>query len=272
MAQIDVSIIIVNYNGGQFLENCLSSIYDSVDVSYEVLIIDNVSSKEEREWLLTIAMAHTNTVVILNDNNDGFAKANNKGAHAAKGKVLHFLNPDTVVSGDINRIYRDALSEQDKFLYGTTLYEGDNQLESEKAIFTIGNYWRYLTGRSYIPWYIGASIIIRKDVFEEIGGWPEDYFMYSEDADFCYKAYKSGINLSLKKTNIQHIGGGTSKKTWSNYQTMLRKEHSQRKFYLKYNMMTSYYARKTIAILKNVVHPMKLITMLRVIFRVHFEE
>ena len=91
---MDISIIIVNYNSGAFLFNCVNSIITNLsDIDYEILVVDNKSSDDSFDRCK--AIMNNRLKLIQSNANLGFSKANNLGADRATGKILHFLNPDT---------------------------------------------------------------------------------------------------------------------------------------------------------------------------------
>lgn len=102
-----VSIIIVNYNSGEFLINCLKSIFRNIqNFSYEVIVVDNNSSDNSFSKCKIEFSDKNNFIFIHSDENVGFAKANNIGARIANGEILHFLNPDTKVFDDMESSYK----------------------------------------------------------------------------------------------------------------------------------------------------------------------
>lgn len=252
LENIDVSIIIVDYNAGELLENCVSSIEKNVKCSHEIIIVDNCSATKEICLLKKLEDKYNSVKIIYNDVNVGFAKANNIAVNIAGGKIYHFLNPDTLVSDDIDDIYGFVLQDTSLSMYATTLYENGVQVNHPQIIETIGCYWKHFIKGKNLNWYIGASFIVRKDIFKFIGKWPEDYFMYVEDLDFCYIAWKKGIQIQRLDCYIEHLGGGTSSKVWSSFDTDVRKEIALIKFYKKYNFMYNYFIRRTIMLGKRV--------------------
>lgn len=243
---IDVSIIIVDYNAGSLLENCVCSIENNVKHSHEIIISDNGSNESERSLLKNIETKYNNVKVIYNAVNFGFAKANNIAAGIASGRVYHFLNPDTMVGNDIDSAYEYVLKDSSLSMYATTLYECGIQVNNPHIIETLGGYWKHYVENKKFYWYIGASYIMKKNVFKIIGKWPEDYFMYTEDLDFCYIARQKGIGIQRLDCYIEHLGGGVSGKVWTNFERDVKKEIALIKFYKKYNFMYNYFIRKII--------------------------
>lgn len=246
LENVDVSIIIVDYNAGSLIENCVNSIEKNVKHSYEIIISDNGSDKVEISLLRSLEKKYSNVKVIYNNCNWGFAKANNIAVNHACGKVYHFLNPDTLVGDDIDNAYKYVLQDSSLSMYATTLYENGIQVNNPIIIETFSCYWKHFIEKEPSCWYIGASYILRKDIFYLIEKWPEDYFMYSEDFDFCYIAYQKGIQILRLDCYIEHLGGGISRKVWTNFDRDVKKEVALIKFYKKYNLMSNYFIRKII--------------------------
>lgn len=180
----EVSIVIVNYNTGNFLYNCLDSIRRCVDVDYEVIVADNASTDDSLSLCAPFFDDPRFVFLRLRDNL-GFARANNIAADRSAGVMIHFLNPDTEVREDINDDYRKALLSPQS-VYVNPLLNRDGSMENRPMpVPTVRNmlYW-YFRRRKCIMWYKGASVIISSELFKTVGKWSEDYFMYAEDLDF----------------------------------------------------------------------------------------
>jgi GT2 family glycosyltransferase len=98
-------------------------------------------------------------------------------------------------------------------------------------------------------WNIGASLILRRDIFEKTGGWPEDYFMYAEDLDLFYTLYRNHIPVRYLDTKLVHIGKGTTRQVWTESQRALAIELSFKKFYRKYGFPMEYYLIRPILLI-----------------------
>ena len=246
-----VSFVIVDYNAGDLLSKCIDSISRNIKVKYEIVIFDNASADNEKTLLKTIENENNYCTIIYSKQNVGFAKANNRAVEFSQGKIIHFLNPDTTVDIDLNNVYTYINGEDNDYIYGTTLYEGTTLVGKENTIETIQNYFRKIINKDW-KYYIGASVIVKKDVFYRIGGWPTDYFMYMEDTDLFYTAATKGILAKGVKVNVQHLGGGTTRKSWNNFELDLRKEIAVVKFYKKYNLLIDYFFRRLIFLIKHI--------------------
>ncbi|MFA6455531.1 MAG: glycosyltransferase family 2 protein [Bacteroidota bacterium] len=219
-----VSIIIVNFNGLRYTRQCLESFFRYHDVkSTEVIVVDNNSTDGSQQELPQLfPFIH----FISLHNNVGFGGANNVGAQRSTGRMLYFVNNDTV-------FYKESVSELVKTLsshnkYGIVAPKLLNEDHSFQLSFgqfpTIQNEFETkniaenyslqtsLDSSISIPipkdWVSGAALMIKREVFEEIGGFDERYFMYFEDVDLCRSAAKKGFQIFYVPSNtLIHLGG-----------------------------------------------------------------
>ena len=211
-----VSIIIVNYNTGSLLYNCLESIRTHVSSDYEVIVVDNASKDGSMDRCAS-------------------AKANNIGAAHSTGRMLHFLNPDTEVSAGMDDDYGQALAFPEK-VYVNPLQNPDGSVENRPMPLPLIRdmfFWYVMRSRARV-WYRGASVIISSDNFLRAGRWSEDYFMYAEDLDFFYSLWLRNIEVCLTGSVIFHYGGGSSSRRWTSLEREVVVQRSTRKFYRKY--------------------------------------
>ncbi|TWI92058.1 glycosyltransferase family 2 protein [Chitinophaga japonensis] len=237
-----ISFIIVNYNSGTLLEECISSIVDVVTFPFEIVVLDNQST--DGSYLFIEELNDKRIVLIKSEHNLGFAKGNNIAAVHAKGDILHFINPDAILNKSIEPDYKRIIeNNQDKkrVFVNRISDELGKITHSRYLIPTIKNIFKYIFGQNPDYWYLGASIIIYRDFFEQINGWPEDYFMYAEDMDIFYIIYNYGGSVERLNSTVQHIGKGTTKNVWSEFERLVRVESSTRLFYKKYKRMWEYY-------------------------------
>lgn len=239
-----VSIVIVNFNTGGLLRNCLESIRKNVSVPFEVIVSDNGSADGSME-MCGEYWEDRRFRKILNGSNLGFSRANNIGAACAEGKILHFLNPDTELSASISDDYAVALSAPDK-VYVNTLYNLNGTVEnSRKPITSVRDLFWWNVRRSKARyWYIGASVIISRDNYDRIGGWSEDYFLYSEDLDLFRKIWDCGIEIGLLPSGIFHLGGGSSGRIWNKLERETAVQKSFRIYFRKHSNKAEYIAVK----------------------------
>ncbi len=249
----EVSIVIVNYNTGNFLYNCLDSIRRCVDVDYEVIVADNASTDDSLSLCAPFFDDPRFVFLRLRDNL-GFARANNIAADRSAGVMIHFLNPDTEVREDINDDYRKALLSPQS-VYVNPLLNRDGSMENRPMpVPTVRNmlYW-YFRRRKCIMWYKGASVIISSELFKTVGKWSEDYFMYAEDLDFFYTLSLHGVPVTSLSSVIYHYGGASSSKQWTTLGREIAVQKSTRIFYKKYFSKCQYVAVKIYFILHYIV-------------------
>lgn len=240
----EVSLIIVNYNTGELLYRCLESIRASLEVDYEVWVADNASTdgsmcrcsafwKDGRFHRLDLT------------ENLGFARANNRAAERAGGRLFHFLNPDTEVTAALNADYRQALAAPDT-VYVNPLVNRDGSLENNPMPlpFLRDLFWWEVCPKRARYWYKGASVLVSRENFRQIGGWCEAYFLYAEDLDLFYEIWRHGLSVQMLSARIFHLGGGSSTRAWSSLEREIRVQRSNRLFYRRHSARFEYVAVK----------------------------
>lgn len=228
-----LSIIIVNYNVTQLLRNCLISIQKYSDgIDYEVIVIDNNSI--DRSWddlIPEFPRVH----FIASEKNEGFAKANNKAIERATGEYLLILNPDTELEGFyLNEILDFANSKTNFGCLGVRMHDANGNFlpESKRSVPGMINSFEKLftnfknkNSKSYyrndvgengiaeVEVITGAFLLVKKEVYEKVGGLDERYFMYGEDIDLCYTLLNNGYqNYYYGKASILHHKGESTVK------------------------------------------------------------
>jgi len=242
MNMCDISIIIVNYNSGEYIFNSVLSIIDSISIDYEIIIWDNNSTDDSIKIIEDKFEQNSRIKLFKCKENLGFAKANNRASTEANGKIFHFLNPDTIVNKDLDLVYKELIKNQEDYVAITRLVdEQNNDIKITHVLPTLGNYFKKLIGIKGIGyWSIGANIIMPKDVFHKIGKWSEDYFMYTEDMDLFYCIYKNKTPVKSFDCKVIHVGKVSSSNKWSEYQRLNQIEKSYKKFYFKYKIFWQY--------------------------------
>jgi N-acetylglucosaminyl-diphospho-decaprenol L-rhamnosyltransferase len=242
-----LSIIIVNWNSLGFLRKCLKSLYTHLrDVSFEIIVVDNASPETGIELLNA---DFPDVLVIKSAVNLGFAGANNLGFAKSSGEYLLFLNPDTeIVDNAFKTMLDQSVSLERPGIIGCKLLNTDLSVQTSciQTFPTIPNQvldYEYLRLRwpSCSFWSIGAlfsdnvnpvsvevisgaCMLLRRDVFERAGMFTEDYFMYAEDLDLCYKVKALGLcNYYVGKAQVIHHGGQSSNRVnISNWSIIMR--------------------------------------------------
>lgn len=242
-----LSIILVNWNTKDLTRDALVSIFDQTkNIEFEVIVVDNNSGDGSVEM---IKKEFSQVILIENKENRGFGKANNQGLAAARGEYLMFLNTDVkVLNGAINTLVDYLDKNSSVMMVGPRLLNADmsfqhacrrnlpNPLNSFFHLFglvkifkhnEIINSYKQFTADPEVTGPVeaisGAAMLFRRQVYEEIGGFDERFFMYGEDLDFCKRIFDKGWGVVyVSNAKIIHFGGQSSKK---------RKVQSLRNFY-----------------------------------------
>jgi O-antigen biosynthesis protein len=236
--QLELSVIIVNYNVKEFLQNLLHSIEKaSSNISKEIIVIDNASDDGSVE---VIKEKFPAVILIENKINVGFGRANNQGLAIAKGDFILFINPDCIVSEDtIDKMLLFFKEHPECGLAGCKIlnFDGTLQLACRRSFPGPWTSFTKVTGLSnlfpksrifarYNLTYLdenktyevdavsGSFMMIRKEVYEKVGGFDEQFFMYGEDLDLCYRVQKSGFKVYyVHSTQVIHYKGESTKRS-----------------------------------------------------------
>jgi GT2 family glycosyltransferase len=235
---LDLSIIVVNYNTCQTTINAIRSISDSnMDRSaYEVILIDNNSTDNSVE---TIIKLFPHMKIIANHANLGFSKANNQGIRIAQGRYILLLNSDTLLEPDTLEIMIRFMDEHPNAgASGCRLVLPDGSLDKtcKRGFPTPSAAFYYLSGISMrfpnnprfnqyqlghlsehehhqVDSLVGAFMLVRRSTIEQIGLLDEEYFMYGEDIDWCYRMKEAGWEIHYyPATTIVHLKGASSRR------------------------------------------------------------
>jgi len=270
---ISFSIIIVNYNSGFLIRDCIASILKNADNGYEIIIYDNASSDDSLKLVIDAFPDDPRIRIMEGKDNLGFAKANNLAAIAATGKFLHFLNPDIIVNPALEMDYVKISKGDEDTVYVTSLAgENGKPVKNRHIVPTVSNYFNCVFRPGKVAyWNIGASLIISQHSFKLLGGWPEDYFMYAEDLDLFYRMHLQRLNIIYTHTRLVHIGQGSTRKLWDNRERAIRIERSFLKFYRKYGITWQYFLLRPVQLTFILFHEpdrflLQLKTYLRIVF------
>lgn len=226
---IDVSIIIVNYNTFKVTQDCIDSIFEhTLGINFEVILVDNASHDGSEVYLKN----DKRITFIESNKNLGFGKANNLGFNYAKGKYIFLLNSDTILLNNAVKEFYDAMEEQPQSTacIGTLLKAADGITENNSygklptistTLSTLFNiYLRIRVDKQskehkvppfFVEYIIGADIFIRRNVIEEMGLFDPDFFMYFEESEMQYRYKKNGYNsIIIDSPKIIHMEGVSS--------------------------------------------------------------
>ena len=280
---IELSIIIVNYNVKELLEQALLSVKKAASgLKYEIFVVDNASTDGSVEL---IREKFPDVKLISNSENVGFAAANNQALKIANGQYLVLLNPDTVVQEDTFLVVLDFFKHHPECgMVGCKILnpDGSLQLACRRSFPTSWVGFTKVTGLSrlfpktkifgrYNLTYLdpdetyeveaisGSFMAVRKQVVKRVGCLDDSFFMYGEDLDWCYRIKEAGWKIYyLPKTKIIHFKGESSKKaqvdlTLMFYRAMklfVEKHYHSRYFYLpQWFLVTGIVARAGITFL-----------------------
>jgi N-acetylglucosaminyl-diphospho-decaprenol L-rhamnosyltransferase len=219
----DVSVIVLNYNGRKWLADCLDALVTQQNApTFEVVFVDNASSDGSAEF---VAERYPSVRVVRNARNLGFAAGNNSGARVARGAWLAFLNNDTVAAREwVAKLWQAATDpgHQENVALVTSRIEslarpgvldsaGDGYLRAGGA-FKRGHGAQASTfpQSEEVFGACGAAFMIRRDVFDALGGFDERFFMVYEDVDLSYRARLAGFRCWYEADAVvRHAGSGT---------------------------------------------------------------
>ncbi len=235
---MDLSIIIVNYNVKEFLQNLVHSIHKAAQkINVEIIIVDNASSDGSVEF---ITEKFPDVKLIANENNLGFGKANNQGLKIAKGKYFLLINPDSIVSEDtFTKMISFIETHPSVGLAGCKILNPDGTLQlacrrsfpgpwtsfckvtglstlfPNSKLFARYNLTYKDENQSYeVDAISGSFMMMKREVYEKVGGFDEDFFMYGEDLDLCYRVQQSGFKVFyVHETQIIHYKGESTKRS-----------------------------------------------------------
>lgn len=225
---MQLSVVILNYNVRYFLELCIKSVQNAItDLDAEIIVIDNNSPDDSCQMVKRL---FPEVVLIENDENVGFSKANNQAVAHAKGTYVCILNPDTVVAEDtFVQLIDFAQRTTNLGAIGCQLIDGTGQylpeskrnipivkVAAQKMLGKVDKYYNNEVAINDIgktDVLVGAFMFMTKNVYDAVGGFDEDYFMYGEDIDLSYKLIKAGFdNYYYGQSTIIHYKGESTLK------------------------------------------------------------
>lgn len=232
---LDLSIIIVSWNVADLLAACLESIERSLSGSglkVETIVVDSASNDD------TVAMLRRRfpeVRLLARRDNIGFVRGNNLGLQIARGRLILLLNPDTCVPGDaLAQMARALEADPDLGIVGPHTLNSDGSTQSTRRRFPTlltaffeSTWLQPLAPRGVlrhyrveeiaddacldVDWVQGSALMLRREVYEAIGGLDPGYVMYSEEMDWCRRAKEAGWRVRyLGNAKIVHHGGGSS--------------------------------------------------------------
>lgn len=214
-----VSIIIINYNGKSYLEECLQSLKKITYNNFEIILVDNNSTDNSVEF---VKNHYPSIMIIKLDKNYGFAYPNNVGVKNARGELLLFLNNDTSVDPQFVTELVDAINSDSKIaICQSMLLKPNGEVDSSGDFIDhigiaysskkkIENVREILSAK-------GASMLVRKEIYNKLGGFDEKFFISFEDVDLGWRSWILGYKVVvIPKSIVFHKGGKTVKTLKSN--------------------------------------------------------
>lgn len=244
----DLSIIIVNWNGGSLLTRCIETVISSAPkVTYEIVIVDNASTDDSLAKLRASAVAapmigREQIRIIGNSENRGFGAANNQAFALTDSPLVFLLNLDTEVPpGTIDTLIQRLTSDSKIGACGPKMLNADGSLQTSvffnppcvwhtilsqlwlyrllprriRGELLLGWHWSHDRERS-VPMLGGAAILAKREMIEEVGGFNESYHMYSEDNEWCWRITQANWRLMfVPEAILLHHGAQSSGKRWT---------------------------------------------------------
>jgi GT2 family glycosyltransferase len=217
-----VSIIVLNYNGGKYLKECLDSVLRTDYHNIEVIVVDNASDDGSPEF---VKKHYPQVILIENEKNLGFCEGNNIGIRKATGEIIILLNNDTIVDSKwIKEILKKA--EDPKVgIVGCRLYfPGSKIIQSLGFRMRFLGYWESIGAGQIdngqfdeirdVDFVSGAALAIKREVIKKIGLFDSEFYAYNEDKDLCYRARKAGYRVITSNAVVYHYGS----MSWDRFQ------------------------------------------------------
>ncbi|QQR98129.1 MAG: glycosyltransferase family 2 protein [Sphingobacteriales bacterium] len=235
---MQVSIVIVNYKQPNLTIQCVNSIIKhTLNIKYEIIVVDNCSKDDSKQIISN--KFHTIKYIQL-DENIGYSRANNIGINISTGKYILVLNNDTIFIENILFKLCQLLDEKQNISAACVqLYYEDmtKQLSGSNFVFLglnvlltfpyISNILKYIvkklkvkkphpsksTGKEKVDWISGAFMFVRRKDLINIGAFDEDFFLFSEEAEWCYRLNQVGYVVIFPELSLIHLGGKTMSST-----------------------------------------------------------
>jgi N-acetylglucosaminyl-diphospho-decaprenol L-rhamnosyltransferase len=278
-----VSVVVVSYNAADELESCLRSLAALPELVRDpglaqIIVSDNGSADDS---VLRARTAYPGVEIVENGANLGFAKACNIGAKLAAAPLLFFFNPDaTAHAGLLENAVKYFAAHPDVAMAGAKLLDEDGSTSESCGEFD--TWWQaFLRSSAWgdLPWFrrqsngyalrrwdystvrdvdlvVGAAMFIRADVFRELGGFDERYFLYHEEIDFAHRLKDAGKRVVyLPQCVVTHLSErGGSRKTWGKSGVLGWRQRSRRLYWIKRHGALWYYSLSAALIARYVLY------------------
>lgn len=216
----EVAVVIVNYRSAKLVADCVASLRrQQFSFNYEVIVVDNASGDGSID---VIRQTVPNVIIVESPNNDGFGSGVNKGIAAASGRYILVLNPDTeFIDTSLERALQIFAEDDRLAIVGLDLHypDGTRQFSGRRFYslldvvirrtplkilppFSIRNRQHLMTSRwserfFYTDWVLGTGFVARRDALDDVGGMDDDFFMYMEDVDLCWRLWDKNWRVAV---------------------------------------------------------------------------
>lgn len=218
MKQPLVSIIIVNYNGKEYLNECITSLLNQTYQDFEIILVDNKSSDDSLDF---VSHNFPDVRLIRNEDNLGFAYGCNVGIHAARGDLICLFNQDAIADKEwlSTLVYVLQSSESVAAVAGKVLYWGNRYGENKVFCtwakvdpYTAGayNFFKGDEPMSYVDYLTGAAMLVKREVIDKVGLLDEAYFLYFDETEWCARMIRASYDLAyVPQAIVWHVVSGS---------------------------------------------------------------
>lgn len=233
-----LSIIILSFNTKKLLQTCLESVFQQTKkIKFEVIVVDNASRDGSPEM---VKEKFPQVILIKNKANLGFARANNQGMKKAKGNYLLLLNSDTKIKNQaLEKLVTLAKKKKDLGIAGPRLLNPDETPQPSTgpfytlavtfiSLFRGDRFLRQSPSQTKkVDWLMGACFLIKRELADQIGFLDENFFMYVEEMEYCFRAEKAGfLTYFFPQAEVYHLERGSSpegkqRAIWGIYQGLV---------------------------------------------------
>lgn len=224
---MELSVIIVNYNGVKYFKECFESLIQNLEgIFFEIIVIDNNSQDESCSFIKN----NFPTIKLIESKiNYGFGKGNNEAVKQAKGEYLLLINNDTIVLDQLKPALDFIKSDKSIGVIGINMLSANkeyipaagnfpnfrNMFQFQKLLNLGTEFKNGKFSKEYyeVDWLGGSFLLLSNEIYAKIKGFDEDYFMYVEDVDFCKKMANIGLKrVFMPNLSYIHFVGFNAKK------------------------------------------------------------